>query len=87
MAGGVEGGSTPPGERQRLSEALAIAALEPGKAVAVPFDYSLYRLAQKAGTVPWVFEGYPADQPPLLWLVRILEFHRMESSVSVRQHG
>jgi hypothetical protein len=59
--------------------------MNPNQPVDVPFDYSLYRLAQKVGTFPWVFEGHPPDRPPLLWLVRILEFHRMESSISVRR--
>jgi hypothetical protein len=61
--------------------------MSPGKPQVVPFDFSLYRLAIQTGIPAWVFEGYPRDEPPLLWLVRILEFHRMESSVSVRTDG
>lgn len=55
--------------------------------MAVPFDFYLYRLAQRHGVQPWVFEGYPPDQPPLVWLVRVLEFARMEGSVKVSSSG
>jgi hypothetical protein len=33
------------------------------------------------GIPPWVFEGYPIDQPPTVWVIRCLEYSRMESSV------
>ena len=87
MARGAQGGGGPPRDRQRLREALALAALTPGQPQSVPFDYSLYRLSIRTGVPAWVYEGYPRDEPPLLWLVRIVEFDRMESSVSVRSGG
>lgn len=62
-------------------------ALDPGRPVVVPFNFRLYKLAQRHGIQPWVFEGEPPDRPPLLWLIRLMEFSRMETSVSVRSHG
>jgi hypothetical protein len=37
------------------------------------------------GVPPWLFEGYPADEPPVEWVIRSLEFARMESSVKVKR--
>lgn len=85
MGEGADGARTPPRQRRRLSSALLSLALDPGVPQSVPFDYSLFRLAQKMNVPPWVMEGYAADRPPLLWLVRVVEFNRMENSVRVRR--
>lgn len=55
--------------------------MQPGRPQPVPFDYALWRLGLRMGVPPWVLEGYPADQPPVEWVVRALEFNRMEQSV------
>lgn len=34
------------------------------------------------GVPPWVLEGHPLDKPPVEWVVRCLEFNRMEQSVT-----
>ena len=60
-------------------------ALDPTTPVRVPSDYSLWRMALRLGVPPWVFEGYPLDEPPIEWIVRILEFHSVEQSVKVRR--
>lgn len=49
----------------------------------LPFDYALWQLGIRMGVPAWVFEGYAADQPPVKWVIRSLEFSRMEASVSV----
>lgn len=54
-----------------------------GEPQPVPFDYLLYRTAQRMGIPPWVLEGYPIDQPPVEWVERVLEFSRLENSVRV----
>jgi hypothetical protein len=37
------------------------------------------------GVPAWVFEGYPIDAPPVEWVIRSLEFSRMEASVTTRK--
>jgi hypothetical protein len=49
----------------------------------VPFDYALMRTARRQGVPVWVLEGYPVHEPPLEWIIRILEYDRIEASVSV----
>ena len=49
----------------------------------VPYRFTLYRIAPKLGIPPWVLEGYPADEPPVDWIIRVLEYARMEASVTV----
>jgi len=73
----------PPRERDELKQALALLALEPDVPRPVPFDYSLYRKAQRIGVPPWVLEGYPLDRPPVEWVIRCLDFAAMEASVKV----
>jgi len=51
----------------------------------VPFHYGLWRAARKAGVAPWILDGYPADDPPLLWIIRCLEFSQIEESVTVER--
>ena len=51
--------------------------------VPVPFDYSLWQLGIRMGVPAWVFEGYPIDQPPIEWIIRSLEYARMDNSVKV----
>lgn len=87
MDGGRPAGGHPPYDRERLTEALLQWALEPDKATVVPFNYRLYRLARSHGLAPWVFDGDPPDRPSLLWLIRILEYARMEASVKVSSSG
>lgn len=84
MARGDDGGGTPPGDRDRLRRALSAGALTPDKPQSVPFDYALWHLGMRMGVPAWVFEGYPIDAPPPEWVIRCLEFSRMEQSV---KHG
>lgn len=49
----------------------------------MPLDYSLFKLAQRLGVPPWVLEGYPPGKPPVEWVIRVMEFARMENSVQV----
>lgn len=49
----------------------------------MPSDFAQYRLAREMGVPPWVFEGYPLDEPPLQWVIRCFEFSAMENSVRV----
>lgn len=62
-----------------------IAAMDPGARTTVPFDYALAQTARRYGVPPWVLEGYPADSPPLAWVVRIVEFARLEGQVTVHR--
>lgn len=55
--------------------------------MSVPFDYSLWKLAQRMGIPPWVLEGHPIDSPPVEWIIRCLEYARLESSVKVTTSG
>lgn len=48
----------------------------------VPFDFALYQLGQRLGVPPWALEDAPLD-----WLIRCLEFSRMEASVKVKRDG
>jgi hypothetical protein len=70
--------------RDALAKALGRSALD-GSAQPVPWDYALWHLGIRMGVPAWVFEGYPADQPPLAWIIRCTEFARMEASVSKRK--
>lgn len=72
--------------RDELARALGRGAVDPGKPQPVPFDYALWKLGIRMGVPAWVFEGYPIDAPPVEWVIRALEFSRMESSVTVK-HG
>jgi hypothetical protein len=63
-----------------LARALGRAAVD-GSAQPVPFDYALWQLGIRMGVPAWVFEGYPVDAPPAEWVIRSLEFQRMEASV------
>jgi hypothetical protein len=49
----------------------------------VPYRYTLYKLAPRAGVPAWVLEGYETDRPPVEWVIRVLEYARLEASVSV----
>ena len=53
-----------------------------GAAVKVPFLYSQWRLAQRVGVAPWVLEGFPADEPPVEWVIRLVEFNQLEMKAS-----
>jgi hypothetical protein len=69
--------------RVGLAQAFAGAALDPGSAQSVPFDYQLLLTARSVGIPPWVLEGYPIDQPPVEWIARLLEFSHLERGVNV----
>jgi hypothetical protein len=69
--------------RVGLAQAFAGAALDPGSAQSVPFDYQLLLTARSVGIPPWVLEGYPLDAPPVEWVIRVLEFARLERGVTV----
>lgn len=47
----------------------------------MPSVYVIETLARRWGVPPWVLESEDADP---LWIIRGLEFLRMESSVKVR---
>lgn len=79
------GGRSPPSVRDELTHALALLALEPETPRPVPFDYSLYRKAQRLGVPPWVLEGYRLDRPPVDWVIRCLEYAALEASVQVKR--
>ena len=81
MARCHEGCRRPPGVRDGLRRALAVGATS-DKPQSVPFDYALWRLALRMGIPPWVLEGHALDKPPVEWVARCLEFHRMEQSVT-----
>ena len=87
MGGRPQGGRAPPGRRRELAQALTRAALSPDDPQPVPFDYALWQLGQRMGVPPWVFEGHPIDAPPTEWVIRCLEFARMENSVTVKRSG
>jgi hypothetical protein len=56
-------------------------AVSPQEPQSVPLDYALWALGIRMGVPAWVFEGYPVDQPPVEWVIRSMEFARMEASV------
>lgn len=86
MGAGAPGGRGPPGVRRELALALAQSATaKDAKSYAVPFDYALFQLAGRFGVPPWVFEGYPVHEPPAEWVIRAMEFARMEASVKVKR--
>lgn len=58
---------------------LRAAGRDDGALFGVPFTYVLDALAQRWGIPPWVLEDAPID-----WLIRGLEFLRIEGPVS---HG
>lgn len=37
------------------------------------------------GIPPWVLEGFPAHEPPVEWVIRVLEFARLEASVTTKR--
>lgn len=62
--------------------------MDPRSSHPIPFDYGLYLAARRQNVPVWVLEGYPIDQPPLLWIVRILEYARLEASATgTREYG
>lgn len=81
MGGRAHEGRGPPGVRDGLARALGRQAID-GTPQPVPIDYALWLLGIRMGVPAWVFEGHPADQPPVEWVIRSLEFARMEASVS-----
>lgn len=62
-----------------------LAALDPYKDQLVPADYAQWKLAKRLGIPPWVLDGEPANEPSLLWLIRVREYARMEGSTTVRR--
>lgn len=68
----------PPGERRQLATALASVALNPDARPAVPYAYALDQLARRWSTRPDELEEMDPE-----WLLRGLEFQRMEASVKV----
>ena len=68
--------------REGLALALAQHRLT-GVPQPLPFDYALWLTGIRMGVPAWVLEGHPADRPPVAWVIRSLEFSRMEASVSV----
>jgi hypothetical protein len=72
--------------RDALGRALGRAATD-GTAQPVPIDYALWQLGIRMGVPAWVFEGHPIDQPPVEWVIRSLEFSRMEASASKVTRG
>lgn len=77
MVGRDQGCRGPPGARQQLKEALLAVALDPEKRPAIPFLYAVDQLAQRWHVHPRELEADPD------WLVRGLEFMRLEASVKV----
>lgn len=68
----------------REALALAIAGHQlTGQAQPLPFDYVLWLTGIRMGVPAWVLEGHPADKPPIEWVIRSLEFARMEQAVTV----
>ena len=84
MGQGTQGRRGPPGVRDGLARTLGRAAID-GTSGPVPSDYALWQLGIRMGVPAWVFEGYPIDQPPIEWVIRSLEFSRMEASVTTRK--
>lgn len=68
--------------REGLAFALAGHKLT-GQAQTFPFDYVLWLTGIRMGVPAWVLEGHPADKPPIEWVIRSLEFTRMEQAVTV----
>lgn len=81
MVAGDEGCGAPSYARERLKEALAQAALDPDKRPPIPFLYALDQLAQRWHVHPRELEKDPD------WLIRGLEFMRLEAGVKVTKHG
>ena len=79
-----QGGRGPPGVRDGLRRYLSRAAVD-GAPGLVPIDYALWQLGIRMGVPAWVFEGYPIDAPPTEWVIRSLEFSRMEASASKKR--
>ena len=48
----------------------------------MPLEYALDALAQRWGVAPWQLEEAPGE-----WVLRGLEFMRIESSVTTRKAG
>lgn len=78
MVGHDEGRRGPPGQRRQLATALAAVALDPDKRLGVPFTYALDQLARRWSTRPDLLEDMDPE-----WLMRGLEFMRLEGSVKV----
>lgn len=77
MVDGDQGCRSPPSARRQLAEALALVAVDPEKRPGIPFLYALDQLAQRWHVHPSELERDPD------WLIRGLEFMRLEASVKV----
>ena len=73
---------TPKRAGQQLRTALARTAINPDAKTPVPLEYALDALAQRWGVAPWELEEAPGE-----WVLRGLEFMRIESSVTTRKAG
>jgi hypothetical protein len=82
VVGGHEGRCRPPGARRQLAEALSLVALDPEKRPRIPLIYALDQLAQRWSTSPDVLEDMDPE-----WLIRGLEFMRLEGAVKVTKGG
>ena len=72
------GAGAPPGVRDELNRALAVAALDPKATPAIPFMYALDLLARRYHVPPGSLREWEAED-----LSRALAFARMEASVKV----
>ena len=71
------GGSRLPSDSLALKKAFTRAALgDSGVLTEIPFNYALDLLAQRWHIAPWQLEDAPVE-----WLIRGLEYERMEASV------
>lgn len=73
-------GRAPPGERRQLAQALAAAAVDPDARPGIPYLYAIEQLARRWHTRPDLIETMDPE-----WLIRGLEFMRMEASVKVKR--
>lgn len=74
------GRGAPPGERRQLAGALAAVALDAEARPGIPYLYALDQLARRWHTRPDLLEEMDPD-----WLLRGLEFQRLEASVKVKR--
>lgn len=79
MGRGRHRGGGSPSDSLALKKALANAALGQDRTLRnVPFNYVLLEIAREWGVAPWVIED---DDRALDWLLRTIEFRRLEGSV------
>lgn len=83
MALGHQGRGGPPYVRERLKEALALAALDPDKHLPIPYLYAVDQLARRYNVWTRVIEEDPDGERVL----RAMEFARMEAAVTVTKPG